>query len=114
MSVFYNVLTKFVYEITTFPSSLHPYCFRPSKSSEGTRTITKNHSLDEEFGEDANVSWGASPKEEGDTAVKAGSKIPGGAPILESMLFKDDAAELGVVEVGQVSSLFSFALVYLC
>ena len=68
--------------------------------------------MSEDMGQDEpGVSWNANPKdgqdgsgEEGgasDAALNVGS----GAVLLESMLFKDDAKEIGVVEVRDAQGL---------
>lgn len=69
--------------------------------SDHTPGIARHYSLNDSFAgqqEEADVSWGASPKGEADGGVDKPKKGPGDV-ILESMLFKDDAKEIGVVEV---------------
>lgn len=48
--------------------------------------------------EEADVSWSASPKDGQEESIERPKKGKGDV-ILESMLFKDDAKEIGVVEV---------------
>lgn len=55
--------------------------------------------MDDQLGkEDADVSWSASSKDGSDGGPDRPKKGEGDV-ILESMLFKDDAKEIGVVEV---------------
>lgn len=56
--------------------------------------------MNDSFGqqEDADVSWSANPKDSEDGGVERPKKGAGDV-VLESMLFKDDAKEIGVVEV---------------
>lgn len=48
--------------------------------------------------EEANVSWTANPKMDVEVGTDGAKTV--NPVILESMLFKDDAKDLGVVEVG--------------
>eukprot|EP00903_Cladosiphon_okamuranus_P015046 g13919.t2 len=71
----------------------------PWESDEHAPGIARHNSL-KEFGqqEEADVSWGANPKD-GVERPKKGT----GDVILESMLFKDDAKDIGVVELKVMS-----------
>lgn len=62
--------------------------------------------MDAEFGqEEAAVSWSANPKkaehdeEDGDDGIVEGVTGARGPVLLEAIMFKDDAKEIGVVEV---------------
>lgn len=55
---------------------------------------------DERGKEEADVSWSANPKDGEDGGIERPRKGSGDV-ILESMLFKDDAKEIGVVEVSK-------------
>lgn len=90
----------------TFSARL-PACTHCSGCSDGNRTITRNLSLSEDLGQDdSGLSWIANPKDGQDGSGAGGGsasdmalKVGSGAVLLESMLFKDDAKEIGVVEV---------------
>lgn len=57
--------------------------------------------MNDELGkEEADVSWSANPKDGEDGGIERPRKGSGDV-ILESMLFKDDAKEIGVVEVSK-------------
>ena len=60
--------------------------------------------MDDELGEqeEAMVSWTADPKK-GEEGGEGGNVNGKGPVILESMLFKDDAKEVGIVEVCRVA-----------
>lgn len=84
------------------PSRPAPRCTRrdPRFNSAHTPGIARHYSLNDDFGqqEDADVSWSANPKDGQEGGVERPKKGAGDV-LLESMLFKDDAKEIGVVEV---------------
>lgn len=74
---------------------------RTNTNRDAKPAITRNFSMHDQLGkEEADVSWGAVSKdgEDGDGIVTRPRRGSGDV-ILESMLFKDDAKEIGVVEV---------------